>query len=210
MRSSVCQPSSSGIETSRRTRSGRRRVELAQALPAVSASRDVVARALEQLADEPADVAIVVDDEDAGPLHTRSIPDAADIRPPSDDGGGGTSADLRAASRGARASRPHRRTRIGHEPVLDDAALCGRRAIVLEPAHAPSRRARGGLRAAHDGDSHHLRQHRPPDMRGSRRLAPVAHLVKPFALPELEAALDAALDGGRQSPLGPLTTTSRS
>jgi hypothetical protein len=84
--------------------------------------------------------------------------------------------------------------RLGHEPLHDDAELSPVDAILLEPAHAASVERAAAFRAV-DG-------HTPivctsielPDA-GSRRLAPIAYLVKPFALPELEAALSRALNG---------------
>jgi hypothetical protein len=85
-------------------------------------------------------------------------------------------------------------SRMGHEPVLDDAALCGVEAIVLEPAHAPSVERAQAFRAASDGAPLICASIDLPN-RGTRRLEPVAHLVKPFGLPEIEAALTLALDG---------------
>jgi hypothetical protein len=83
---------------------------------------------------------------------------------------------------------------MGHEPVLDDAALCGVEAIVLEPAHAPSVERAQAFRAASDSAPLICASIDLPDG-GTRRLEPVAHLVKPFGLPEIEAALTLALDG---------------
>ena len=57
----------------------RRRVERTQALPAVGTLQDLVARPLEELANEATDIGVVVDDEHASSLHTRSIPDVAEI-----------------------------------------------------------------------------------------------------------------------------------
>jgi hypothetical protein len=57
---------------------GRDCIERAEAVTPVRALGDLVARPLEQLAKQPSDVCVIVDDEDAGPLHTRSIPDEAD------------------------------------------------------------------------------------------------------------------------------------
>jgi hypothetical protein len=85
-------------------------------------------------------------------------------------------------------------SRMGHEPVLDDAALCGVDAIVLEPAHTPSVERAQAFRAASDGAPLICASIDLPNS-GTRRLEPVAHLVKPFGLPEIQAALTLALDG---------------
>jgi len=83
-------------------------------------------------------------------------------------------------------------SRMGHEPVLEDADLCEVEAIVLEPAHAPSVERAQAFRVASHGAALICGSIDPPNA-GTRRLEPVAHLIKPFALPEMKAALTAAL-----------------
>jgi hypothetical protein len=83
-------------------------------------------------------------------------------------------------------------SRLGHEPVLDDVALCGVQAIVLEPAHAPSVERAQAFRAA-SGDIPVICASVDLPNGGTRRLDPVAYLVKPFALPDIESALTNAL-----------------
>jgi hypothetical protein len=83
-------------------------------------------------------------------------------------------------------------SRMGHEPVLDDVALCGVEAIVVEPAHAPSVERAQAFRAA-SGDIPVICASIDLPNGGTRRLDPVAHLVKPFALPDFQAALADAL-----------------
>jgi CheY-like chemotaxis protein len=82
--------------------------------------------------------------------------------------------------------------RLGHQPVLDDAALQPVDAILLEPAHPPSVERARAFRAADDHTPIVCASIELPDA-GSRRLAPIAYLVKPFALPDLEHALKRAL-----------------
>jgi hypothetical protein len=83
-------------------------------------------------------------------------------------------------------------SRMGHEPVLDDVPLCGVEAIVVEPAHAPSVERAQAFRAA-SGDIPLICASIDLPNGGTRRLDPVAHLVKPFALPDFQAALADAL-----------------
>jgi hypothetical protein len=82
--------------------------------------------------------------------------------------------------------------RLGHEPVLDGAELQQVDAILLEPAHAPSVERARAFRAADDHTPIVCASIELPDA-GSRRLSPIAYLVKPFALPDLEHALERAL-----------------
>ena len=84
--------------------------------------------------------------------------------------------------------------RVGHEPVVEDAELAPVDAILLEPAHAPSVERAQAFRAANGATPVVCASIELPDA-GSRRLGPVAFLVKPFALPDLEAALKRALNG---------------
>jgi hypothetical protein len=81
---------------------------------------------------------------------------------------------------------------MGHEAVLDDAELGGVEAIVLEPAHAPSVERAQAFRAA-SGDIPVICASIDLPNGGTRRLDPVAHLVKPFALPDFQSALENAL-----------------
>jgi hypothetical protein len=82
--------------------------------------------------------------------------------------------------------------RMGHEPVLDDAAVSRVEAIVVEPAHCPSIERALAFRAF-AGDVPVICASIDLPNGGTRRLAPVAHLVKPFALPDIEAAISRAL-----------------
>jgi hypothetical protein len=84
--------------------------------------------------------------------------------------------------------------RLGHDPVHDDAALEPVDAIVVEPAHAPSVERATAFRAVDEKTPVVCASIDLPDA-GSRRLSPIAYLVKPFALPDLEAALKRALNG---------------
>jgi hypothetical protein len=84
--------------------------------------------------------------------------------------------------------------RLGHEPLLDDADLAPVDAILLEPSHAPSVERAQAFRAVNGGTPIVCASIDLPDA-GSRRLSPTAYLVKPFALPDLEAALKGALNG---------------
>ena len=84
--------------------------------------------------------------------------------------------------------------RLGHEPLPQDAAVAPVDAILLEPAHAPSVERAQAFRAANGSTPIVCTSIDLPDA-GSRRLAPTAHLVKPFSLPDLEAALRRALNG---------------
>jgi hypothetical protein len=84
-------------------------------------------------------------------------------------------------------------SRMGHEPVLDDAGLCGVEAIVLEPAHTPSVERAQAFRAASSGATPLICASIDLPNGGTRRLEPLVHLVKPFGLPEIQAALTQAL-----------------
>jgi hypothetical protein len=85
-------------------------------------------------------------------------------------------------------------TRLGHEPVGDDEELGGVEAIVVEPAHASSVERALAFRAV-AGDVPVICASIDLPNGGTRRLQPVAHLVKPFALPDMKAALATALGG---------------
>jgi hypothetical protein len=89
--------------------------------------------------------------------------------------------------------------RLGHDPVLEDAELAPVDAILLEPAHPPSVERAQAFRAANGETPVVCASIEFPDA-GSRRLEPVAFLVKPFALPDLEAALRRALNGHHTRP----------
>jgi CheY-like chemotaxis protein len=84
--------------------------------------------------------------------------------------------------------------RLGHEPLLDESDLAPVDAIVLEPSHLPSVERAQAFRAANATTPIVCASIDLPDG-GSRRLDPVAYLVKPFALPDLEAAIKRALNG---------------
>ncbi len=83
--------------------------------------------------------------------------------------------------------------RLGHEPVLDDDELGAVDAIVVEPAHTPCIERAQAFRAVGKNVPIICASIDVPNG-GTRRLEPVAHLVKPFALPDIEAALTRALD----------------
>ena len=89
--------------------------------------------------------------------------------------------------------------RLGHEPLLDDARLSPVDVIVVEPAHAASVERAQAFRAVDEATPVVCASIDPPDV-GSRRLSPVAYLVKPFALPDLEQALTRALNGNGKHP----------
>jgi hypothetical protein len=89
--------------------------------------------------------------------------------------------------------------RLGHEPLHDDAELAAVDAIVLEPAHAASVERAQAFRAVNGHTPIVCASIELPDA-GSRRLAPIAYLVKPFALPDLEQALCRALNGNAKHP----------
>jgi hypothetical protein len=84
--------------------------------------------------------------------------------------------------------------RLGHQPLLDESDLAPVDAIVLEPSHAPSVERAQAFRAV-EGTTPIVCASIDLPGAGSRRLDPVAYLVKPFALPDLEAALKHVLNG---------------
>ena len=86
--------------------------------------------------------------------------------------------------------------RLGHEPVLEDAELAPVDAILLEPAHAPSVERAQAFRAVNRDTPIVCASIELPDA-GSRRLAPIAYLVKPFGLPDLQHAISRALSNGK-------------
>jgi CheY-like chemotaxis protein len=88
--------------------------------------------------------------------------------------------------------------RLGHEPLLDDAELASVDAILVEPSHAPSVERAQAFRAVNGHTPIICASIDLPDA-GSRQLDPTAYLVKPFALPDLEAALTRALNGKHAS-----------
>jgi DNA-binding NtrC family response regulator len=88
--------------------------------------------------------------------------------------------------------------RLGHEPVLEDAELAPVDAILLEPSHAPSVERAQAFRAVNGDTPIVCASIELPDA-GSRRLAPIAYLVKPFALPDLQHAIARALANGKSS-----------
>jgi CheY-like chemotaxis protein len=88
--------------------------------------------------------------------------------------------------------------RLGHDPVLEDAELAPVDVILLEPSHAPSVERAQAFRAV-DGETPIVCASIELPDAGSRRLAPIAYLVKPFALPDLEDAISRALASGNGS-----------
>jgi CheY-like chemotaxis protein len=86
--------------------------------------------------------------------------------------------------------------RLGHEPVLENAELAPVDVILLEPSHAPSVERAQAFRAVNGDTPIVCASIEHPDA-GSRRLGPVAYLVKPFALPDLQHAISRALSNGK-------------
>ncbi|MEO8289978.1 MAG: hypothetical protein ABI649_03165 [Gaiellaceae bacterium] len=86
----------------------------------------------------------------------------------------------------------HAIARLGHEPVLDTVPLQDVEAIVLEPADPASMERAQAFRAFGHDVPLVCASIEPPNG-GTRSLAPVAFLVKPFALPDLESAIEQAL-----------------
>jgi len=82
--------------------------------------------------------------------------------------------------------------------VLEDAELAPVDVILLEPAHAPSVERAQAFRAVNGDTPIVCASIELPDA-GSRRLAPIAYLVKPFALPDLQHAIARALSNGKNS-----------
>jgi hypothetical protein len=86
--------------------------------------------------------------------------------------------------------------RLGHEPVYEDGTPNGSLGdvdvILLEPAHRPGLAAAKIVRLRDESIPVVCASIEPPD--GSlAALKPVAYLLKPFSLPELEHALTKAL-----------------
>jgi CheY-like chemotaxis protein len=82
--------------------------------------------------------------------------------------------------------------RRGHEAILEPNGLRDLAAVVLEPSDVVSVEVAQAARARDPGLPIVCASIDPPTA-GSRRLAPVAHVVKPFTLAELDRALAAAL-----------------
>ena len=81
--------------------------------------------------------------------------------------------------------------RHGHEAVLEPNGLRDLSGVVLEPADVVSVEVAQTARA-HDPELPIVCASIEPPTAGSRRLSPVAHVVKPFTLSELARALNAA------------------
>lgn len=86
--------------------------------------------------------------------------------------------------------------RHGHEPVFEPNGTPGLAAAVVEPADVLSVEVAQTARAGDPGLPIVCASIEPPTP-GSRKLAPAAHLVKPFTLSEFDHALAAALGGRR-------------
>jgi hypothetical protein len=82
--------------------------------------------------------------------------------------------------------------RHGHEPVVETNGLKDLAAIVVEPSDVVSVEVAQAARAL-DPELPIVCASIEPPTPGSRRLAPVAHVVKPFTLSEFDRALTAAL-----------------
>jgi hypothetical protein len=89
--------------------------------------------------------------------------------------------------------------RHGHEPVVEPNGMKDLAAIVVEPADVNSMELAQAARALDPGLPLVCASIEPPTG-GSRKLAPVAHVVKPFTLSEFDRALAAALDGRTGGP----------
>jgi CheY-like chemotaxis protein len=82
--------------------------------------------------------------------------------------------------------------RIGHEPVLEPDGLRDLAAVLLEPSDVVSVELAQAARALHPDLPIVCASIEPPTP-GSRKLTPMAHVVKPFTLSELDRALSTAL-----------------
>jgi hypothetical protein len=82
--------------------------------------------------------------------------------------------------------------RHGHEPVFDGNGFHDLAAVVVEPADVVSIERAQAARAV-DPNLPIVCASIAPPTAGSRRLAPVGHVMKPFTLSELETALRTAL-----------------
>ena len=82
--------------------------------------------------------------------------------------------------------------RRGHEAILEPNGFRDLAAVVLEPSDVVSVEVAQAARANDPGLPIVCASIDPPTA-GSRRLAPVAHVIKPFTLTELDRALGAAL-----------------
>jgi hypothetical protein len=142
--------------------------------------------------EEAADVRVVVHDEHSSALHTVSIPDPRAIfRNRRQDEKVGRilicepDPEVRELLR-------HVIERHGHEPVLEPNGMKDLAAVVVEPSDVLSVEVAQAARAVDPGLPIVCASIEPPTP-GSRRLAPVAHVVKPFTLSEFDSALAAAL-----------------
>ena len=87
--------------------------------------------------------------------------------------------------------------RGGHEAVLEPDGLRDLAAVVLEPSDVVSVEVAQAARA-NDPEIPIVCASIEPPTPGSRRLAPVAHIVKPFTLSEFARALEAAFPSHAQ------------
>ncbi len=133
-----------------------------------------------------------------GLLHTASIPDPAAIRPLESDAERVRILVCEPQTE-VRDLLAHVVERLGHEPVFpvgrpDDTLPAGGADVVLvEPADAGARAAAEALLRRQEGIPV-VCASIYPDSGQARGLRPVAYLVKPFALAELELALTAAVE----------------
>jgi CheY-like chemotaxis protein len=93
--------------------------------------------------------------------------------------------------------------RRGHESVFEPNGLRDLAAVVLEPSDVVSVEIAQTARASDPAIPIVCASIEPPTA-GSRKLAPVAHIVKPFTLSEFERALAAAFPDDRRSGRGGL------
>jgi CheY-like chemotaxis protein len=82
--------------------------------------------------------------------------------------------------------------RRGHQAILEPNGLRDLAAVVLEPADVVSVEVAQAARA-NDPELPIVCASIDPPTAGSRRLAPIAHVVKPFTLTEFDRALTEAL-----------------
>jgi hypothetical protein len=145
------------------------------------------------VAQKTADVRVIVHDQDPAALHTGSIPDRSEnfLRGRQDEDVGRVlicepDPEVRELLRRVVVRR-------GHEAVLEANGLRDLAAVVLEPSDVTSVELAQAARALDAAVPIVCASIEPPTA-GSRKLGPVAHIVKPFTLSEIDRALSAALD----------------
>jgi DNA-binding response OmpR family regulator len=153
---------------------------------------------LEQLANEVPNVGIVVHDKHSATLHTVSIPDRSDIRARLVDDESVARILICEPHPEVRGLLAHVATRLGHEPSFPgdgeslrfDAEAVD--ILLIEPADPRALAAAQILRLQREEVPIVCASIYPPSSH-TRRLDPVAYIVKPFALGELQDAIGAAV-----------------